>query len=370
MAGKPGVDAEHPVSRQHKGSGGTTAITTPLEERQIILAQGLQYLNHELPNEYKGGHLTFKTPEYLEKRGLVLDHRPDGSSVYTSKAQRVRYVIRKITTKTEFKDALETAGAHVIYGGHARYGRGPCFGDNMQDFEQWEVGSKPAVNGIFRWGYPFMGIDVHEIVKHKYTCFPARVGDKKPPKADCHPDIQAVYGQDSTIRKGDKLRPYKLAEFPDGFAAQVRGTEPSPGLRNGGRAVTADDRFWGFGVGEAGKPHKVVLHAHWNQSMSDPLDLGATNMRCKVFCHFGCSSFHHNYHVLRFLKGWKRTEDDRFAYWTTAPPIHVNLPSRWIYYVCAYNKNNAFKNWGPSLLYALQQTRGYIQKTGGRYNII
>ena len=355
------MGGDRSASREHSGSTSSTALTPPVEERLIILAQGLQYLNHQLP-------ATYRVPEYLQSRlGGDVEVRADGTAVYTSRAQGVRFVIRKITRKNDFKDALQTRGAHDIDGGHARYGRGPCFGESASPGDDWEVGTNPSVNGIFRWGYPYMGIDVHEIIDHGYHCYALLVTDPKPPREDFHPELRRVYGRDATIRPSDALKPYRLDQFHPDLAARILGTTPPPGPA---RPIQAGDRLWGSSPDRHGRPAKIVLHGNWTGSMSDPLDLGATDMTCKVFCHFGCSSFHHNYRPLRFLKGWQRTEDDRFAYWTTAPPPHVNLPSRWIYFLLRYPRRNAFQNWHPSLIWTLNQTNQHIVNTGGGYRVI
>lgn len=358
-----GEETEHAsprhASRGTSDSSSSTAIAPVYEEREIVLAQGLEYHNDRL----SGGpplSMNFKVPEYLQAR-LGADVHVDSSGVitYTSVRQRVHFTIRKVMQKDEFKQALETPGIHVVYGGHARYGRGPCFGPGRDPGDDWEnsTDANRLTRGIFRWGYPVMPIETHEIVQHGYKCFPVLAGADKPPRGDCHPDILSVYGT---------LRRYAIHEFDQGaeLAPFIAGVVPASGL-GAPRPVSADDRFWGLR-----SKHEILLHGGWENTRAAPMDLGSTDMRCRVFCHFGCSSFHHNYRVLRFLKGWQRTATDRFAYWTTAPPPTVNLPSRWIYFLLKYDQRNDFQSWAPSLGWTLAATRGYIRGSGGGYNVI
>ncbi len=72
-----------------------------------------------------------------------------------------------------------------------------------------------------------------------------------------------------------------------------------------------------------------------------------------MLCHFGCSTFDHNYPVVRFLKNWRRTKTDRFAYWTTAPSNSGNRPI-WLFHVLTYPEYNAWESWHPSLKYAVK----------------
>jgi hypothetical protein len=90
---------------------------------------------------------------------------------YLNHRQRVHFTIQETTDKAVFKQWLEAPELHVIYNGHARYGRGPCFGRGEYDTksEDWEQGTNAATKGLFRVGFPFIGIAAHEIFDHGYT---------------------------------------------------------------------------------------------------------------------------------------------------------------------------------------------------------
>ena len=64
--------------------------------------------------------------------------------------------------------------------------------------------------------------------------------------------------------------------------------------------------------------------------------------------HLGCSSFKHNYRILRFRKNWQRTDTDRFAYWTTASSNGFTLV-HWLHRLLTYPTYNAFESWRASL---------------------
>ena len=88
--------------------------------------------------------------------------------------QGVKYILYFVNSKDKFIEALKTPAIMVIYAGHARYGRGPCFSDpNLhvdaskiprenpyggplcpRPCENWADGTDKAKWGLFRWGIP------------------------------------------------------------------------------------------------------------------------------------------------------------------------------------------------------------------------
>jgi hypothetical protein len=101
----------------------STTIADGYEEREILVAQGVEAHNSDLPDDWS-------VPNGLQRLVPDLDVQSSTSATYLSREQGVRFVIRVVTRKDEYKAALQTEGLHVIYLGHARYGRGPCFGDS------------------------------------------------------------------------------------------------------------------------------------------------------------------------------------------------------------------------------------------------
>ena len=113
--------------------------------------------------------------------------------------------------KDEFKQALETPGILVVYSGHSRFGRGPCFGPDIvmsldqsgklvRDFtgENWETGNDPGKFGLFRMGVPFVGVPFEEMDEHKYKMRPV-------------PTTQAVSPADiNKLTDHNSLKPVQL----------------------------------------------------------------------------------------------------------------------------------------------------------------
>jgi len=331
------------ASRRTSSSQTYSVISPAYEHREIVVAQGIEFQNHQLPDDEK-------IPEGIQSMLPDLTIAGDGSASYTNHRQRVRFTIRVVDTKSDYKAALETAGIHVIYDGHARYGRGPCFGTDDSPGEDWGNGSDPNNSGIWRMAYPYLAVPVEDILHHEYTTAPVIADGSPPPRAECHPEIRARYR---------RLRSYTLEQL-----APARPPETESPLTNfvTGASIGPHTEFWGF---NRRRKRYVVLHADWENTATDPMDLGGTDLQCKVFCHFGCSTFRHNYPVLRNLAQWQRTETDRFAYWTTASSWGL-VTGRWIYYLLTYRERNAYQSWRPSLQYAVRRMRRYLRGRGFR----
>jgi hypothetical protein len=289
--------------------------------------------------------LNFNIPDALVMRGLVIQGGAPNFE-YHSIEQGVRFYVKIITKRSEFKSAFETPNIHLIYDGHARYGRGPCFGLDDSSYvpphrydeideeghrvnrgagEQWEQGASNE-DGIFRMGYPYIGVPILEIISHGYTPNPVE-STEKINREDCDPDIA-----------DKKFQVLTAKELPSGHTI--------PGMTG------SKKKWWGY---KAGSGWHVVLHAGWTGTRSTPMDLGAITPKCRVFCHFGCSTFRHNAAILRTRKKWRREGDDKFAYWTSAPSSSMLGPA-WLYHLFTYPHHNAFQNWGPSLEYAKTET--------------
>jgi len=280
-----------------------------------------------------------RIPDALIAKGLKV--QKDGNDfIYDSAVQGVRFRLRIITRKDHFKTAFETSGVHLIYDGHARYGRGPCFGNVDSTYarqnkterhsmgEQWENGANPPADGIFRMGFPFNGVPISEIVNHGYT--PSLVPTSVTISAnDCDPDLRV------SVEKR-LLKSHTTTSL---------GAQSIPGAKGS---------FWGYNRG--GKLH-LVIRAGWTKTATSPMDLGATTPQSRVFCHFGCSSLRHNQPILRQKqwKGWRQSGDTAYAYFTTNSSYEWTAPI-WLYHLFTYPVYNAFLPWGPSLAYTVAQT--------------
>lgn len=344
------------ASRAPRGSSAFTALSPVYETRELKIAYGIQFHPGESLDRTPQRYLD----DYLE---LSDDLEKVSASEYINHLQGVRFTIEETTSKQQFIDWLKTPDLHVIYMGHARYGRGPCFGargiDNtvspsvLVKTEDWEEGTGSA-SGIFRMGYPYIGIEASEVIGHGYTANPVKESEGRPAAADCDPDMR-------------------------GYVSSMRGRTPEqiyPGLINQLRNHQAGDLYWSYPSRDG---MAIVHHAGWRNTFSAPSDLGsihdatdpdATQMRCRVFAHLGCTTYTHNYPVVRRLASWLRSGNERYAFWTTGLSYPPHAVGPWVRAVIAYNQWNAFASWEASLKWAVQRTKRSIRALGGSYRVI
>jgi hypothetical protein len=328
--------ASRTASRQTAGDPSFSAITPDYETRKIIMARGIQFQNPS-SGEYA-------IPDYLVSRiGSDVTVLDDGTAVYNSDKQHVSFVITNVTTKSDFKTALQTDGVHVVYCGHARFGQGMCFGDNARDAqgnliqgEDWGKGTDPHNTGLWRVGFPYIALPVQsDILEHGYTVNPVLGSQDKPASSDCHPHTRQNYSSMSVM---------DISTFDSGLPSFLGSVDTSGG-------------FWGFNArSEAGKYERhILVNAGWTATDEDPLDLGGTQMTCKCFTCIACSTFVHNYPIVRFLNGWKRDGDDKYAYWTTNATSGVPMTAFFLYRLLTYPTRNDNQPWANSLNYAVRK---------------
>lgn len=328
-------------------SGRILRLVYGIETREIYLAQGIERHESDFLYWQSQEYDVDTTFQYLSREiGDEFRVRSDTLAEYTSTQQRVHYIIRIIHSKDEFKNALETEGIHVVYNGHSRYGRGACFdvysNHANQRGEQWEQGINNN-NGIFRLGYPYIGIPFEDIEHHQYHFAPVPIENDVPPRSHRHPHARRQISR--------KTLPESLRELAH------------PDYRS------ESNRYWGFT--RRGKIH-ILLHAGWENTLSNPYDLGVTILRCRVFCHFGCSSRIHFWRIVRRpeYKGWVRPSPptDRYAYFTTAPSDEKDS-LYWLYYVLKYPHQNSFEPWWNSLQWAKRRTNRKLRSEGAAFRI-
>jgi hypothetical protein len=329
------------ISRQHTGSTSHSTLAPAYERRLIRIASGIEAHDDQIPAEWR-------LQPYLDS---VLPHYPDvekvSNSEYRNHRQRVIFDLRQTTDKSVFRQWLETPELHVIYDGHARMGRGPCFGrveEGAIQTEDWGEGNNRTTSGLFRMGFPFIGIDAAEILEHGYTAHLLKESEPIPASADCHPQLRPY------LRS---LHLYTPDQLHDGLAARLRNHQPG-------------DRYWAYHLG---REVKVIHHAGWQNTTSHPHEWAAVNVRCRVFCHLGCSSFLHNFPIVRRQAGWRREGNDRYAYWTTASSYPPTL-ALWIAHLISYNVENAFASWEPSLADTVTRTNRQLRAHGYSYRMI
>jgi hypothetical protein len=128
-------------------------------------------------------------------------------------------------------------------------------------------------------------------------------------------------------------------------------------------------KYWYYMARSDGVPQPhVILHAGWKDTTSHPDDIGAELPRCRVFCHFGCSTLPLNQPVIRDQASWELEDDQHHAYFTTNLSDGIETVC-WLYYLLSYDKYNALKPWQSSLAYALSNTNTYLDNAKCGFNI-
>jgi hypothetical protein len=335
------------------GASSFTALSPQYETRALKIVYGIQF--------HPGESLDASPAEYLNAHlSLSADLEKVSDTEYINHLQGVRFTIEESTSKQQFINWLKTPDIHLMYMGHARYGRGPCFGARGIDLatqtivktEDWEEGSN-ALSGIFRMGYPFFGIEVSEVIEHGYTANPMKESEGRPARADCDPSMRGYLGS-LRARTPEQIHPQLLAQ-----------------LRN----HTDGDKYWTFG----GSDRHIIHKAGWRNTLSSPSELGAihdpadpdnTQMRCRVFAHLGCTTFTHNFPVVRQIARWRRDGNERYAFWTTNLSYPPHAVGPWVHAVISYNRWNAFASWDASLRWAVQRVNRSIRAGHGSYRVI
>jgi len=363
----PVIDAV--IALSGVASKAINTVTLPPEERLLVIAMGKQFRNGDsslplrIPESFMlPGNERAKTiigssqgvvttlgdyhPSIKKLPAIPIVRRPDGNFEYLNATQGVRYIIKIVEDKDEFVKALLTPGAHVVYAGHARYGRGPCFGvGGHSQGEMWEqgTGAHPNKDGIFRMGYPFIGVEAEEILEHGYT---ANLTEAltRPKAADCDPDLRPHVAE---------LKGRTLQEIDPTIIPFVRDQDPTK-------------KWWSYGTA---KKRFVVHNAGWENTLSAPDDVGAITPLCRVFAHLGCSTFKHNYPVVRKLKQWTHEGNERYAFWTT-DLADFSAAHYWLQNVLTYGEPSAFQSLDKCLKFAVSASNKMLNKDNDGCNII
>jgi hypothetical protein len=373
------------VSRTSDGLDHVNTLAPPLEIRRIVVAQGKQFRNGDtgalwsIPEILRlsgkerldaidaiaialgaeAGFAKKHYPSLARLPAVPLIDNPAGGFLHISLRQGVIFSIEVVNTKEEFVKSLLDPGLHLIYSGHARFGRGPCFGAGGKSRgEEWEEGhgKHPNADGIFRMGFPFLSVPADEPIEHGYTAnlVKSSVSLTAP---DCDPDLRAHLGglRARTLAEIDKATTSFATKhgFSDTFVDHVRDKDP-------------DATWWTHGRGDA---MRIVLHANWKSTASRPDDLDSLDPLCRVFCHFGCSTFKHNFPVVRKLKGWKKAGNERYAYWTTDVSFGIT-DIYWLQHLLTFPEFNAGEPWEKSLAYAVRKTNGALASDRQKYRVI
>lgn len=328
------------------GRSGTTStpatVVVGLQDRHLYCFEGTEFFDFQRTRNFLTNPAQYapnlRSSELAVVRraadaieplaGITLTNTSDTEATYENPAQGIRHRIHFRHSRNELKQRLEQADVGVIYQGHARYGRGPCFGPNGSPRngntgDHWGAGDDATGTGIFRMGHEWIAVPDTEVIEHGYrtglkTLAEAYVGTRHPhagPGAreiesrEADPDLRGHFRQ---LRRNESSRTPKTVEQLDpGLARFVSGVVPNAPIHS-------------FRAAEEGHQHDHVL-----------VDAGAahlrnTTVRCRFFAHMGCSTLPHNAEVFRRIVG-APAGDTKHAVWTT------NLSRIWGYWLFLYH---------------------------------
>ncbi|MGN6368591.1 MAG: hypothetical protein ACTHN5_10050 [Phycisphaerae bacterium] len=327
------------VSRQNADADTSTALTEPMETRFILLAQGTYFNTPTSIDEYPPTAVNA-----LSNGAVTLTPLADNLFFFISDPQQIVYLLYITNEKSVFYQALATPGIMVIYSGHARHGQGACFHPESTFQEiipgEWWNDGNGSDNGLLRFGYPYIHLPVSDILECNYHPNPVTTDQDKPPRDSSllHPHLLQNY---------HLLRPYTIdeltAHLTDDSAARLPTLLPA-------------GPFWGLNCrGDSGRTEvHLVLNCGWQVTSTSPYDLDGSNLSCRAFCCFACSTLVHNYPIVRRQYGWTKNGDDRLAYWTDTPTPPVPVTNLFLYHLLANTRANP--TWEQACEYARTKT--------------
>ncbi|MFO0616633.1 MAG: hypothetical protein U0414_28830 [Polyangiaceae bacterium] len=268
---------------------------------------------------------------------------------YSNPQQRIDYTIVFSGDRALFKTALETPDVGVFYDGHARYGRGPCFGPpgpppphGSNTGEHWNDGDRNHT-GIFRMGWDFLSVPASEIETHGYH---TDVADTVryyrrivPPPSVSNPVHITEDRSDPDMRQHfSRIRDTPLARI-------------HPDIRSFVRNVHVPGELHAHPGEDEDHPHR---HAQYVVLPAGAEHLRQTNFQARFLAHMGCSTHPHNSAVFREVVG-PVVNDSKYAVFTT------NLSFGWgawlmVYHYLTYPFVSGGLPWGPHFAYAVDQT--------------
>jgi hypothetical protein len=325
------------VSRQNPDADTATGLAPAYEVRVVVLGMGAHFVPDPTSSDF--------VINQLNQRGLTMANIGDNTYSYSNDSQQVTYILFLTADKSVFEQALATDNLIVAYAGHARHGMGPCF--HVEDVPgDWWYDGTDATNGIYKMGYPYIAIPISDLVESQYHARPLTADQDKPPQdsTQLHPKLIQNYGA---------LTQFNLADLdanPDNVTLLT--------------SLLPDGPYWGLDcIADSGRLERhLVMNAGYD-------DLTNAPFACRVFLHLACSTFVHNYKVVRFLEGWKKDGDTKLAYWTTDPAPPIELAPIFLFHLFTCQLESGFGLWEPVFNYAVKKSNREIP-AGFHYKVI
>jgi hypothetical protein len=296
------------------------AITPAWETRRVRVARGAGIAPGEIAEALRSRRLS------------ALRVGAAGDIAFESRAQQVCYEVTFGEDADDFRRMLGTPELLAVYAGHPGYGTGPRFGGGSEFRMAKRYVLVPAEDE--RWGRG-----------------PARrlvpFGSGSPlGRQDCDVDVLAHY---------TKLRAFSLADL--GLDRALYGT-----------AAAGDGRYWGALVPRDGvpRPH-AVIEGGWQGTPAAPLELGATEIRCRALVLLACGGLGHWRAVLRGR--WPRGDLGGDAY-VLDRTGRLAIASIWLHRLFTYPVRNAFLPWRGALEHAKRMSNRDLARLGQHYRMV
>jgi len=337
------------VARTQDGLDHKNALDLRPEVRRILLAEGAGFHNDQKLPEYR-------IPERLiDTKKSGLDRHPNlkvevidrDNFRYHNTVQGVRYEVERTVDRDRFISGLEDPETFVLYTGHARFGRGTCFGRIFNNPASGPATGEVWQQGLFRQGFPHIAVPVHELKEHLYKTFVHKATDTLV-QADCDPLLKSKF---SSLKK----KPLREV-VPADIISLIQGIGP-------------DELIWTFRGFQHGVTDDFLVHVAGFEDTAFPdVDLGKTNIQCKGYFDCACLTNQLNREIVVDRKGFKQTDDTFYSFFTTdASDMFDGLS--FLYHMLAYPEPNRFHPWKAMLDHAktkANQDLAYWGVTGSR----
>ncbi len=235
---------------------------------------------------------------YLNKHA-VKDTTKTNHWSFVLKSKKIKYNLRVVYAKSEFKKALDEKGAYVVYDGHSRYGQGPAFGPaNLTDCPAATSYPNNPWEDNFRMGWDTIKVPCLEEILHHCTD-PKEFPYKKAPKYFfARKSVKTIVSK-AAVKKSSKCRQSNPAK------RKLLKCSPANAKKANGR----------------GKKTLLTRH-YWMKTPSDyetliqvgRKDLNKVHLKCKVLFMNSCSSKWHFYYA---LKRRKKNKASRCVFYMT-----------------------------------------------------
>ncbi len=263
------------------------------------------------PNDWRGHHdevIAFLDATATKDKAVAgrYEYKKDGRE----------YDISVTYTRADFKAALDTDDAIVVYAGHSRFGQGPAFGTSDADTPECPDAATYPANpweGHFRMGYDAVDVPCIEDI-YTHCTNPAEFTKTDLPRdLFVHDDVRQVVksakGRSTRCDLKGYARRSLLTCFPK-----------TADLTNGRGVKTLKTRHYWYTRKRDTEFHTIVD--------AGSADLSGVSLRCGVLLMYSCTSKHHYYEALKRRR--KAAKSKCVLYLTTVVPRGVPATKRFV----------------------------------------